>query len=451
MSRVFLVSLNTCSHPFEVYPLGLAIIAESCRRLGHDVRQHDYLAAGKDQARLIAEAKNYQPDVIGISLRNLDDNVDGFNQTGNAAKFAWIGEVIRQLKGAAAAPVVLGGSAFSLMPEVILDLTGADFGIVGEGDRAFTRLVAVLRDGGPADRIINGSQPYLQGCDIGAGLYDPSLVRYYCQQSDMVGIQTKRGCPFRCVYCTYPFLEGSSFRYRDEDDVIDELARLKRDHHCSNFFFTDSVFNDPAGRYRQLLEAIVVKELGIRWTAYFTPYGLTRDDVDLCKRAGLFAVELGTDASSDTTLAGLNKAFLWNDVVKANDNVVHAQIPCAHSVVFGGPDETLQTLQEGIENCRRLHDCVVFGFGGIRIYPASPLRKRALDEGIVSEHAALIEPAYYFSPSIDPAEMNDMICRAWNKERRLLFPPAKAEMMSQAAKRMFNMKGLIWDKIGLLK
>ena len=451
MSRIFLISLNTCSHPFGVYPLGVAVIAQACRQLGHEVKLYDYLAAGKSESDLIVAATQYKPDFVGISLRNLDDNVDSSYKIDNTTKFARIGNLVQQIKTAIKAPVILGGSAFSLMPDTILDLTEADYGIVGEGENAIAQLIADLENHNKSERIIYGSHSSIAGSEIKGGLYDQSLVEYYYNQSDFINVQTKRGCPFQCAYCTYPSLEGREFRYRNNDEVIDEITRLKTNYGCSNFFFTDSIFNDPAGRYRQLLEDIIVKDLNIKWTAYFTPCGLAKDDIDLCKRAGLFAVELGTDASNSTALKGLNKMFDWNDVVNANNIVAQAGIACAHSVIFGGPDETYQTLEEGIENCRRLENCVIFGFGGVRIYPDSPLLERAVAEGVVEESTSLLDPVYYFSPEIDEDKMTDMICRGWSNDGRLLFPPAKAEMMSKAVKRMFNLKGLLWDKINLLQ
>ena len=451
MSRIFFISLNTCSHPCEVYPLGVAVIADTCKRLGHDVGVYDYLASGKNRSDLVAAATQYRPDYVGVSLRNLDDNIDSSFDIDNKNKFAWINDLVQQIKAATSAPVIIGGSAFSLMPDIILDLSGADYGIVGEGEKAIAQLLDDLENNKKSERIIYGSQFFIDGSQIKGGHYDQSLVDFYNDKSEFVNLQTKRGCPFKCVYCTYPSLEGQKFRYRDNEEVIDEIAGLKKDYGCDSFFFTDSIFNDPAGRYRQLLEDIIAKDLDIRWTAYFTPYKITEDDIDLCKRAGLFAVELGTDASNNTALAGLNKMFDWNDVVNANNIVTRAEVACAHSVIFGGPDETYQTLQEGIDNCRNLEGCVVFGFGGVRVYPGSPLLERAIAEGVIEENTSLLEPFYYFAPGIEEDKMSEMICRGWNGDRRLLFPPAKAEMMSNAIKKMFNFKGLLWDKINLLQ
>ncbi len=451
MSRIFLISLNTCNHPCEVYPLGMAVVAAALERDGHEVRMYDYLVAGRNDADLTVAVKEYHPEFIGISIRNLDDNIDSSYQIDNTKKFTWICDLIKQIKKVTSVPVIIGGSAFSLIPETILDITKADYGVVGEGEKAIGRLVTDLKEHGKADRIIYGSDFSIPGSEIKGGLYDESLVRYYYDRSDFISIQTKRGCPFQCTYCTYPSLEGRHFRYRENGEVINEISRLKSELGCSSFFFTDSIFNDPTGHYRELAEDIIAKELDIKWTAYFTPYRLERADIELCRRAGLFAVELGTDAASTTTLAGLNKMFNWDDVVKANSIITHAGLACAHSVIFGGPDETYETLKEGIQNCRRLENCVVFGYAGVRIYPGALLMERALSEGIVEENASLLEPVYYFSPAIEKQRMHEMICRGWSKNRCLVFPAAKGEMISQTLKQMFNAKGLLWDKIQLLQ
>jgi len=451
MSKVFLISLNTCTHPCEIYPLGMAVVAAALQRDGHEVRMYDYMVAGRHDGSLVAAVQEYHPEFIGISIRNLDDNIDSSYEIDNTKKFTWIGNLIGQIKNVTSVPVIIGGSAFSLMPETILDLVQADYGVAGEGERAICSLIKELQNQKRPDRIIYGSDYPILGSDIRGALYDTAMVRYYYEESDFISIQTKRGCPFRCLYCTYPSLEGHCFRYREIEEVVDEISRLKTEMGCNSFFFADSIFNDPAGRYRELLEEIIAGELDIKWAAYFTPYSLQNSDIELCKRAGLFAVELGTDAASSITLAGLNKMFDWDDVVKANSIINQADLPCAHFVIFGGPDETYETLEEGIQNCRRLENCVVFGYSGVRIYPGTLLFEHALSEGIVDKNTSLLEPMYYYSPAIERQRMHEMICRGWGKERHLIYPQAKGEKISQALKRMFNAKGLLWDKIHLLQ
>ena len=268
MSRIFLISLNTCNHPYEVYPLGLAVVGAALEEEGHQVRIYDYLAAGQNDGDLIRAVEEYRPEFIGLSIRNLDDNIDSSFAIDNTKKFKWIASLVEQMKNATTAPVIIGGPAFSLMPETILDLTGADYGITAEGEKAICRLITDLQEHRKTNRIIYGSDFSIPGSGIKGALYDESLVHYYYDASDFIGIQTKRGCPFQCVYCTYPSLEGHCFRYRENEEVLDEIRTLKTEFGCNSFFFTDSIFNDPAGRYTELIEDIISKELDIKWAAY---------------------------------------------------------------------------------------------------------------------------------------------------------------------------------------
>ena len=73
-------------------------------------------------------------------------------------------------------------------------------------------------------------------------------------------------------------------------------------------FFVDSIFNDPQGQYLDLVETMAARELGVKWACYMSPHLLTREILTLCKRAGLYAVELGTDATTDATLEAYGQA-----------------------------------------------------------------------------------------------------------------------------------------------
>ena len=447
MSRLFFISFNCCDYPYEVYPLGMAVVAASAQQQGHAVNLYDYLMHGQNDDHLIQSAKDFGPDYICISIRNLDEEIDSSGCIDNTKNFLMLANRIKTLKKGTAAAVILGGAAVSLAPETLLNLTGADYAVVGEGEKALCGLISNLQKSEPCKRIFSSADFPLLDKDIKGALYCPDLVRWYYEKSGFISVQTKRGCPFHCLYCTYPSLEGHCFRCRDKESVVDEIRRLRTDYGCRNIFFVDSVFNDPAGNYKEIVEAIIQQELDIQWSAYFSPYRLTQPDMELCKRSGLYAIELGTDASNSTTLAGLNKMFDWPDVIKANKIITDAELACAHFIIFGGPDETYQTLEEGIKNCVELEKCVVFGYTGIRIYPGAPLFDRALAEGLIQADTTLFEPMYYFSPEVEKEKMNKMIEQGWSRQRHLVFPPERGKMKAQALKTMFNAKGLIWDQM----
>ncbi|MEI8078999.1 MAG: lipid biosynthesis B12-binding/radical SAM protein, partial [bacterium] len=351
------------------------------------------------------------------------------------------------LRQASAAPVVLGGPAFSIMPAEILAHLGADYGVAGEGERVFCELIQQLEQGAPPTiRLLNGRAAPVPGAELPPPLLDPELVRFYLGHSGMLNLQTKRGCPHACTYCTYPSLEGAGYRPREPAAVVDDLARLRRDYGAGTVFFTDSVFNDAAGHYLEVAEAMVRSAVGLRWCGFFRPQGVGPQELALLKRSGLYAMEVGTDAACDASLAAAHKGFTFADVLAFNQAATAARIPCAHFVVFGWPGESAATLQEGLANLEQLERSVVFGFSGIRILPGTGLHARAIQDGVVESGTSLLRPRFYSSPALPAEAMNTAIEKAFGGRRDRIFPPSRG-YEKLAVLHRFGGRGLLWDKL----
>lgn len=442
MSRIFLLSSNLCTDPYPVYPLGMAVVSGALQAAGHQVLQYDCLVQrGAEQLR--TAIADFVPELLSISLRNIDD-VNSFS-----GEQAWY---LRQVKGLVdeirsgyAGPIVVGGPGLTLMPEAIVDFLEVDYAIVGEGERTLPELMATLAAGGVAPRIIRSERP-LAGPDFAAPLFDPALVPFYLGESGMLNLQTKRGCAYRCGYCSYPLIEGRRFRVREPAQVVAELARLKREHGVAKIFFTDSVFNDPQGNYLLLAEELLRQGLDLCWSAFFRPQGLGRPELALLKRAGLYALELGPDAASDRTLAGINKGLTFAEVLEVNRACLDERLPAAHFVIFGGPGEDEASLAEGLDNLEQLGASVVFAFSGIRIHPDTPLQQRAIAEGVISAETSLLKPVYYFSPLLDHEKMEATIEERFAGQPNRIFPPSEG-LKRMAVMKNFGYRGLLWDKL----
>ncbi len=443
MSRIFLISSNTTTDPYPVYPLGMAVVAGALQRAGHHVQQYDWLAQGEKLSSLLQAVEKFAPDLLSISLRNID-NVDSFS-----GEDGWylrrVKDFISELRKTVKLPIVIGGPALTIMPEAIAEYLAVDHAIIGEGERSLPQLVDKLAAGEPAPKIIERNVP-LSGDDFSAPLFDPQLVDFYLQQSGMVNLQTKRGCPYRCSYCSYPHLEGNRFRSRNPVLVADELAQLRQEYGVERVFFTDSVFNDPQGEYLKLIEEMLRRDLGMQWSAFFRPQGIGRAELALMKKAGLYALELGTDAGANQTLAGIDKGLCFEDIFAVNQACLEERLPAAHFVMFGGPDEDDASVTEGLENMAQLGASVVFAFSGIRIHPGSPLHQRAIDDSIINAETSLLKPIYYFSPNIDRKRMEERIQASFIGQNNRIFPPSEG-LKRMLVMRNFGFRGLMWDKL----
>ncbi|MDZ7642319.1 MAG: lipid biosynthesis B12-binding/radical SAM protein [Desulfurivibrio sp.] len=432
-----LVSVNQAKVPYPVYPLGVAYLCGAMQQAGHAVVHFDLLAdGGAEGLRRLLNSRRY--DLIGLSIRNLD-TVDSCDPNDFVPEVA---EVVRLIRGNSMAPVVLGGPAFSLMPQQLLEFLEADYGVVGEGEVLLPWLVDELAAGRPPrDRILRNERRVEFWP---RPVYKESPLRYYLAHGGMLGVQTKRGCPYHCAYCSYPTIEGHTLRYRDPEEAAAEVAWLVAEYRARFIFFTDSVFNDGAGHFRRLAEALIRNGNTTPWCAFFRPQHLEREDLRLLKRAGLAAMEIGTDAACDRTLAGLQKGFDFAQVLHVNRLAAEEGIACAHFVMFGGPDEDRQTLAEGLDNLSWLEKSVVFAFSGIRVLPGTALATRAVADGVIAADQSLLTPTFYFSPKLQEAELNRQLAAAFAPREDRIFPVSQI-LDRLAMLHQMGHTGPLWD------
>ncbi len=442
MARVLLISANTTTEPYPVYPLGVSMLANALRRDKHEVHIFDLLASVHDESSLTACLTKFTPSVIGISLRNID-NVDFTDTVAYADQYL---ALVRELRTKSDAPIVLGGAGFSLLPEAFMEFLGADYGVVGEGEQVFPLLVQRIVEGQRSDhRIIRG------GCGLAGEALEPvhrdaKLLTYYLRHGDMLSVQSKRGCPHRCAYCTYPLLEGAAYRFRSPVVVVDEIQTLIREHSASYFAFTDSVFNDTRGHYLQVAEELVRRKNETPWMAFFRPAKFSKEEIDLLKRSGLRAAEFGTDASTDRTLASMYKDFSWLEVEHSNRLFGEAGVACAHFIIFGGPEETEATLREGLENIQQLETCIVFAFVGIRILPNTGIHSLAIEQGFVRPDNDLLTPVFYHSPMVSRKTVDETIRASFRTRRDRVYPPGRNAEQASLLYRMGHV-GPLWNML----
>ena len=439
--RCLLIAVNQARTPYPVYPLALACLSGALTDAGHEVEQFDCLGqAGNITQKLAKTIDRFKPDLIGISLRNLDseDSTKTESYLDDAIK------IMNQVRQSSSSPVVLGGSAFSLMPERIMDLLEPDWGIAGEGEQLLVDLADSLAKGTHPENKLQRSE--LNNTHWKPLQYNEAICSYYLNWGGILNVQTKRGCPYRCAYCSYPLLEGRQIRARNPEAVVDDVKRLERDFNARYIFFTDSVFNDSTGHYLEICEALIRSGNKLPWTGYFRPARMNRENMNIMKKAGLDAMEVGADCGCDTTLSRMNKGFTFSDVIAFNALAVDYEIPCAHFIMFGGPGENMQTVRESLDNLDKLQSSVLMAFNGIRILPSTGIHEQAVKDEILRPDQDLLAPVYYFSPEIDVESINAMIKKRWgNRPDRICPGVSMTDRVAQFHKKGFT--GPIWDKI----
>jgi radical SAM superfamily enzyme YgiQ (UPF0313 family) len=412
-SKVLLVSVNTCSSPYPVFPIGLSHVAAALRREGHEVEFADSMLDGADVIEKTVTAFN--PSYIGLSLRNIDDI-----QIRNTRFFADdLASLTARMRARTGAPVIIGGSGYSLFPVELLQASGADFGVRGEGDVAFVNLLRSLEEKTPYQAIpglvfrgkdgVVANPPQAGDPLVIAQAFHPDrLVEFYLSKSTILNVQTQRGCASTCCYCTYPLIEGTAVRRRDMKDVCDELEKI-RALGGTYFFIVDSVFNSSGSHVRAFCEELLSRNTGLSWGCFLRPCGLTQELMDLMAQAGLTHIEFGSDSFCDRVLDEYGKNFTFKDIYDSSEYARMAKVRYAHFLIMGGPGETEGTMREGFENSLRIKKTVHFPFVGMRIYPGTPLYRRALAEHAIDAQTDLLKPAFYLSPQLSEEKIFSLL------------------------------------------
>jgi radical SAM superfamily enzyme YgiQ (UPF0313 family) len=412
-ARVLLVSTNRERQPYPVVPNGLACVASALDSAGHQVRFLDLCFVKNPVESAREAARAFRPDVIGVSVRNIDnsDAIALRHYTPEAR------DVLHALRDAApAAKVIAGGAAFGVAPEALFRDLAVDYAVAGDGERASVALVDALCSGAPIEALPGLVRerdgrvvftPPGEDADLDS-LPQPSLYRWidlarYQRHGATVPIQTKRGCVYKCIYCTYRNVEGWGYRTRDPQLVADEIEELKLRAGVHHFDFVDSTFNSPPGHALEVCEAITRRKLGVQLdTTNFTPAAASSELLSAMKAAGFRSLGITAESASDPVLEKLEKGFNAAKVREVAERVESHGIKTLWIFLVGGPGETRLTVEETLAFARwrlRRGDAVYLTVG-LRIYPGTTLHRIAIAEGVVPPDSTLLDPAFYFSSSL---------------------------------------------------
>jgi radical SAM superfamily enzyme YgiQ (UPF0313 family) len=396
--KILLISPNTHTIPYPVYPIGLDYVAGSLSGR-HRVQIADLNILDRDGlANLL---KRFSPHIIGLSIRNIDNTEAGnplFFITEYKKLVDWLGTKCK-------APIVGGGAGFTILPQEIFDALELDYGIIGEGERFEQLLDALDKQQSLSDipGLITASQNTTPAAPwtgtIQRQTAQNNHSQFYLEHGGMLNLQTKRGCPFRCIYCPYPHIEGKKQRLVDPDRVARTALSLQKNG-AKYIFIIDSAFNSDVTHSLRVAESFKKHGLSIPWGGFFAPIKLPIDYFTTMKECGLKHVEFGTESLSTTMLRNYRKPFVPEEVLTTHRQATDAGLHTAHYFLLGGPGETAATVNETLDNIEHLKKTVIFFFTGIRIYPHTRLYDIALGEKKISKETNLLDPFYYESDAI---------------------------------------------------
>lgn len=400
-------------------PIGLAYIAAAIDETRHQLRTLDLMFADDAEAELAAAVRDFSPDLIGLSIRNLD-NQSYFNPVWNLPA---VRALIRRIRAETAATILVGGPAFSILPAECLDYVGADIGIAGDAAEPFATLIERL-DARADYRDIPGIV-YRANADTATGADTDSPADIIVTEGkfasafhkpprlDLLDMRAYNGSGFgvgvitKLAQAYYPTpgasFDGSDWRIRPPAEVVDEIRALNQNYGINKIFFIDSGFNIPAHSAKALCAAVIDSGIRIRWNSYIRP----SEDADaeligLMKTSGCSLALMAESGRGGGSLA---------DRLAAQERLAdlcrRADLPFTMNLTFGEPAETADSVEQKLAFLNRIRPAFAVLRAGARVLPNTAVAQAALREGLITSESDLLRPVFYIAESV----------RAWLPDR----------------------------------
>ncbi len=291
---------------FRVEPLGLEYVATALRGRGH----HPSIVDLRFGHGVKPWLRKTRPRVVGISCMH-------------ALEYDRVIDVARQVRRSSPeAFILVGGHAASAFPGP-LEVPEIDAICVDDGEEVVPAVADALERGRPladvpalrlrAGETWTSTRPLDERTGLdrvplpARDLVERDRNHYHCLLFKPVWlVETARGCPFRCNFCSVWQLYGRSFRERSIGAVVDDLASVG-----DSVFIADDLFWNHPDRSRELAEALVRRGVRKRWILVQTRTDLVCRHPDLLEAwrpiARDFDIFFGLEAASDAGLASVTK------------------------------------------------------------------------------------------------------------------------------------------------
>jgi len=407
--RLLFVATNHMKDSMPPMPLGLASIIGQIDESRYQIQVLDMMFCDQPEAELIKICSDFKPEIIALSIRNLD------NQSYLGTQYFIPGEkkIVELCRSNSEATIIIGGPAFTVSPSAMFQYLDPDFGVIGEGEVVFPELLNCIESGSDfkklqglvwkgAGGVMHNPPQFISNLDeLKLPRRDFFDNRRYIQEGGMPNILIKQGCSFGCLYCDGPFTMGSQWRTKSPETVVAEIKAIQKDFGAQLVYFNDAIFNYPVDQARAICQAIIDSGLKIMWVATVNPAYSDRSQLELMRKAGCVAVSPSCDSCSEKMLKTLRKNFTKAELESCLKMLEEIEIRYLLWLLIGGPGENRETVEETISFLENRNPMMLDFCVGIRLMPHSPLFDIAVREGVISADDPLMEPKFYISPEIE--------------------------------------------------
>jgi radical SAM superfamily enzyme YgiQ (UPF0313 family) len=477
----------------KVYPTGITYLADFIHRRRPDVRQQildlSLFPPNQRQNKLREATTAFQPELVCFSWRDIQifsphegdaslEHAFNFYYASNpfkrvVASFQGLRNLYRYYtdirsnlsypwliqKEFPSARMMIGGGAFTAFADQLMEkLPEGIIGILGEGEDAILKVLNndslseerfIIREHG---RVTKGTKPtpaLLDSLSVDIPYLTSIFPQYTEYIGECIGVQSKRGCPYDCAFCLYPYIEGKRVRYRPAENVVQDIVQYYHQWGARRFWFTDAQFITGKEAYPQcteILERIIREKLDIEWSGYIRTSLINASMAKLMVQSGVGDLEVAVTAGSQKVLNSLHMGFklehLYDGCRYLKEAGFNGRVILNYSL--NSPDETEETLLQSIESYKMVASILgeervfpLMFFLGIQ--PNTDLEERLLSEGYLSNgyNPLSLTPWNIKKMLYNPAPLNKIIAKAclaaWGRKHGSKDPRPWSGSLSQSA------------------
>jgi radical SAM superfamily enzyme YgiQ (UPF0313 family) len=397
-------------------PLPLAYAASALRAQGYQCRIVDYPAEGKQWDALEADLRqsDYSFILIGATYPTLDSDL-------KAASLA--------RKVHSNAVIAARGEIFSISDkEIMAENNSLDFVLRGEceetlGDYAREtplREVAGItwRDSGKIVR--NPDRSLVQDLDNipppARDLLNNSLYRSPENGRVLTTIETARGCPYGCIFCSVSVVSGKPVRQYATSRVISEIEECVNKYSISEFLFHADTFTYNREWVLELCQVIIERGIDIRWGCNSRADTIDRERLEGMRRAGCHTIGFGIESGDDKTLKRIKKGATAQDARNAIKLCREMGVRSHAFMVAGFPWDTIESLQKTVEFVKELNPDF-FDLNLAHPLPGTEMWKIAEEAGLLVEDS--MADGGYGNPAMRTESLTQQELVKWRKKALL--------------------------------
>ena len=477
----------------KVYPIGVTYLADFIHRRKPEVRQRILdlsLFSESQRTQAIRDAAlDFKPDLVCFSWRDIQifsphegdaslEHAFNFYFASNpikrvAASFAGLKQLYRYYSHIRAnlsypwlirkefpkSQIMIGGGAFTAFADQLIEkLPEGTIGILGEGEDAILKVVNgesleneryIIREGKQTRKGNQGAPALLDALTVDLPYLTSIFPQHASYMDESIGVQTKRGCPYDCAFCLYPYIEGKRVRYRPPEMVVKDISQHYHQWGARRFWFTDAQFITGKEAYPQcteILERILSEKLEIEWSGYIRTSLITPELAKLMVRSGVGDLEVAITSGSQEVLNNLHMGFklerLYDGCRYLAEAGFKGKVILNYSL--NSPKETEESLLQSVESYKKVASILgeervfpLMFFLGIQ--PNTDLEHRLLEEGYLSAgyNPLMLTPTSIRKLLYNPAPLNKIIAKAcltaWEHKEGSRDPRAWTGSLSQTS------------------